>query len=87
MGGLTLKPTQTFAVFIDELESLHKSESLLNRPAYREVIDGHLAQNSFLVNDEQAPVFEGGMCLMEMKIGFEFHRGILLFDIIVMLRK
>ena len=43
----------TFSMFISELESLDKSEGLINRSADRKVVHGDLAHDSLIVNNEQ----------------------------------
>jgi len=40
-------------VFLDKLEGLDESESFINTASDRKVIDGHLSDNTFWINDEQ----------------------------------
>jgi len=43
----------TFSVFVSKLECLNQSHDLINRTADWQVIDGDLAQNSFVIDYEQ----------------------------------
>ena len=42
-----------YIIYLNKLESLDKSESLINTTANRKIIDGHLSDNSFWINNEQ----------------------------------
>lgn len=46
----------TFSIFVSVLEGLHQSQSLVHRASHRQVIDGDLPQDAFIVNHKQTSV-------------------------------
>ena len=54
-SGLTGFPSgrANLSVFISVLESLQKSQSLIDRSAHRQIVHGDLPQNTFVVDDKE----------------------------------
>lgn len=46
----------TFSIFVGVLEGLHQSQRLVHRAAHRQVIDGNLPQDAFIINHKQTSV-------------------------------
>ncbi len=46
-------------MFVSVLEGLHQSQRLVHRAAHRQVIDGDLPQDAFIVNHKQTSVGAG----------------------------
>ncbi len=61
MGSLmfTHAVSLTFSMFVSVLEGLHQSQRLVHRAAHRQVIDGDLPQDAFIVNHKQTSVGAG----------------------------
>ena len=57
-GGSTRLPARGahLTVLVCVLEGLYQTQGLIHRAAYWQVIDGDLAQVTFVINDEQASV-------------------------------
>lgn len=49
----------TFSIFVGVLEGLHQSQRLVYRAAHRQVIDGDLPQDAFIINHKQTSVGAG----------------------------
>ena len=45
----------TFSMLVDKLEGFDESECLVDRPADRQVVDGHLPDSATRTDDEQTP--------------------------------
>ena len=70
-----------YIIYLNKLESLDKSESLINTTANRKIIDGHLSDNSFWINDEQTTESNSSFFNEDSKVSGDifievWHQGI-----------
>lgn len=61
-------------MFICKLESLDKSEGLINRTANRKIIDCYLPQDPLVINDEQTPFNKKEKRQTALKLNTAFER-------------
>lgn len=55
-------PLLTFSIFVSELEGLDQTQSFIHRAANGQVVDGDLPQNALVVDHEQTPGRQSGVC-------------------------
>lgn len=41
-------------MFVSELKGLHQTQGLIDRATNRQVVNGYLPQDAFIINDEEA---------------------------------